>query len=154
MLWTVGWPVGFDAFFRWLVAPRTLVVIVSLFLVVFLDVVHPNARASRGCSFAISLPNTPPPSPGLESCDIDTNDVARCPFASRMPAVDPAYNPHVRPEIIATSGLETPPLTPLESENGEKSFLPLETISIPAHAKEPLDTSFLGVSFSYCFILT
>lgn len=111
---------------------------------VFLDVVHPNARASRGCSFAISLPNTPPPSPGLESCDIDTNDVARCPFASRMPAVDPAYNPHVRPEIIATSGLETPPLTPLESENGEKSFLPLETINIPAHAKEPLDTSFLG----------
>ncbi|KAF8594829.1 hypothetical protein BDV93DRAFT_565039 [Ceratobasidium sp. AG-I] len=110
---------------------------------VFLDVVHPNARASRGCSFAMSLPDTPPPSPGLGSRNIDTNEVARCPFASRMPAVEPAYNPHVRPAATGATGLDTPPLTPLEGDE-EKTFLPLEKMSIPTHAQEPLDTSFLG----------
>ncbi|KAG8701497.1 hypothetical protein FRC11_012125, partial [Ceratobasidium sp. 423] len=48
---------------------------------VFLDVVHPNSRASRGCSFAINLPNTPPASPGMHGKDVD--NISRCPFASK-----------------------------------------------------------------------
>ncbi|QRV89428.1 indoleamine 2,3-dioxygenase [Ceratobasidium sp. AG-Ba] len=107
---------------------------------VFLDVVHPNARASRGCSFAMTLPDTPPPSPGLGGRAMD--DVARCPFASRMQNVDPAFNPHAQPaRAHMDTGLDTPPLTPTEDEN--KTFLPLE-LNIPVHAEEPLDTSFLG----------
>ncbi|KAG8751757.1 hypothetical protein FRC12_012270, partial [Ceratobasidium sp. 428] len=107
---------------------------------VFLDVVHPNARASRGCSFAMTLPDTPPPSPGLVGRPM--NDIAQCPFASRMHNVDPAFNPHAQPaRMHMDTGLETPPLTPTEDAN--KTFLPLE-INIPTHAQEPLDTSFLG----------
>lgn len=70
-----------------------------------------------------------------------------------MPAVDPAFNPHVTPAAIGGTGLETPPLTPLESDGEEKTFLPLEKIIIPTHAQEPLDTSFLGVSLFllFCF---
>ncbi|KAG8713317.1 hypothetical protein FRC08_013409 [Ceratobasidium sp. 394] len=107
---------------------------------VFLDVVHPNSRASRGCSFAMALPDTPPPSPGLVGRPMD--EVARCPFTSKMHIVDPAFNPHTRPaRELTNTGLDTPPLTPTEGEN--KTFIPLE-ITIPVHGQEPLDTSFLG----------
>lgn len=107
---------------------------------VFLDVVHPNARASRGCSFAISLPDTPPASPGLHGKDM--SDVSQCPFASRMAAVDPAFNPHARPARAQTvTGLDTPPLTPVGSDI--KTIIPAD-LNIAMDSKEPLDTSFLG----------
>ncbi|CAE6381172.1 unnamed protein product [Rhizoctonia solani] len=107
---------------------------------VFLDVVHPNSRASRGCSFAVNLPNTPPASPGMRGRDVD--DLSQCPFASKLSLVDPAYNPHIRtPQLQAVTGLDTPPLTPLESE--VQTFIPAH-LNIPTHAQEPIDTSFIG----------
>ncbi|CAE6427505.1 unnamed protein product [Rhizoctonia solani] len=106
---------------------------------VFLDVVHPNSRGSRGCSFAINLPITPPASPGMHGKDVE--DISRCPFASKMSTVDPAYNPHVQSHHQGTSGLDTPPLTPLESE--VQTIIPAD-LKIPVHAQEPIDTSFLG----------
>ncbi|KAH7341870.1 Indoleamine 2,3-dioxygenase [Rhizoctonia solani] len=106
---------------------------------VFLDVVHPNSRGSRGCSFAINLPITPPASPGMHGKDI--GDISQCPFASKMSTVDPAYNPHVRSPHQVTAGLDTPPLTPLESE--VQTIIPAD-LKIPVHAQEPIDTSFLG----------
>ncbi|KAB5595781.1 Indoleamine 2,3-dioxygenase [Ceratobasidium theobromae] len=106
---------------------------------VFLDVVHPNARASRGCSFSMALPDTPPPSPGFPSKGMD--DVSRCPFASKMPIVDPAFNPHARPaRDHVVTGLDTPPLTPVRSE---MLVIPAD-LDISEPSKEPLDTSFLG----------
>ncbi|CAE7199508.1 unnamed protein product [Rhizoctonia solani] len=107
---------------------------------VFLDVVHPNSRASRGCSFAVNLPDTPPASPGMHGRDV--NDISQCPFASKMSVVDSAYNPHVRsPQRQPTTGLDTPPLTPLESKI--HPIIPAD-LKIPTHAQEPIDTSFLG----------
>ncbi|KAJ1307431.1 hypothetical protein OPQ81_001533 [Rhizoctonia solani] len=107
---------------------------------VFLDVAHPDSRTSRGCSFAINLPNTPPASPGMRGKDVV--EISQCPFASKMPAVDPAYNPHIRPpRAQLTTGLNTPPLTPLESDGQKIIALDLK---IPVHAQEPIDTSFLG----------
>jgi hypothetical protein len=89
----------------------------------------------------MSLPDTPPPSPGLHGKDV--GDVSQCPFASRMPAVDSAFNPHARPaRAHAAIGLETPPLTPVESDI--KTVIPMDLdILVPSQA--PLDTSFLGV---------
>ncbi|KAF8666561.1 Indoleamine 2,3-dioxygenase [Rhizoctonia solani] len=107
---------------------------------VFLDIVHPNSRASRGCSFAINFPITPPSSPGMHGKDI--NDISQCPFASKISTVDPAYNPHVQSSRTqADTGLDTPPLTPLESE--VPTVIPVD-LKIPAHGGEPIDTSFLG----------
>ncbi|CUA76011.1 indoleamine 2,3-dioxygenase [Rhizoctonia solani] len=107
---------------------------------VFLDVVHPNSRASRGCSFAVNLPDTPPASPGMHGKDVD--DISQCPFASKMSVLDPAYNPHVRSsQRQSATGLDTPPLTPLESE--VQTMIPAN-LGIPTHAQEPIDTSFIG----------
>ncbi|CAE6435297.1 unnamed protein product [Rhizoctonia solani] len=107
---------------------------------VFLDIVHPNSQASRGCSFAINLPMTPPSSPGMHGKDV--NNISQCPFASKMSIVDPAYNPHVRSSRKqAGTGLDTPPLTPLESE--APTVIPAD-LKISAHGQEPIDTSFLG----------
>jgi hypothetical protein len=148
MLWAVGWPVCIDACFRWYVIPTPALWILAnaAKTIVFLDVIHPNARASRGCSFSMALPDTPPSSPGHPSTPL--GDVAQCPFASRMQNIDTAYNPHTQPaRAHMDTGLDTPPLTPTEGET--KTFLPTD-LKIPAHGQEPLDTSFIGVRYALC----
>ncbi|GAB1527649.1 hypothetical protein RhiTH_010837 [Rhizoctonia solani] len=107
---------------------------------VFLDIVHHNSWASRGCSFAINFPITPASSPDMYGKDI--KDISQCPFAPKIFTVDPAYNPHVQSSRTqAGIGLDTPPLTPMESE--VPTVIPVDP-KIPAHGEEPIDTSFLA----------